>query len=329
MSRKTILAVVLVLMLGSSAFGQQWARKMFTQSNHDFGSVARGAKVEYEFEFSNIYLEDVHVSSVRASCSCTQVEVKSRDLKTYEKGAIVAKFNTKAFRGARGATLTVTFDKPFRAQVQLHVKGYIRSDVVLNPGGVEFGSVDQGSAAEKRIAVNYAGRSDWRITEVRSANPHVSGEVVERRRGRGQVSYDLVVRVNPSAPAGYLNERLLLVTNDRRSPQVPVHIEGHVQSGITVSPAALFMGSVEPGQKVTKQLVIRGKRPFRILAITCGQQCFEANVSAGQVPKLVHIVPVTFVAGDSIGKVAETLRIETDLGDAQPELAAYAVVSTP
>ena len=35
--------------------------------------------------------------------------------------------------------------------------------------------------------------------------------------------------------------------------------------GITVSPTALFMGVVQPGQKVTKQLVVKGKKPFRIL----------------------------------------------------------------
>ena len=51
-------------------------------------------------------------------------------LKTYEKGAIIAHFNTDTFSGQRGATLTVTIDKPFYAQVQLHVSGFIRTDVI-------------------------------------------------------------------------------------------------------------------------------------------------------------------------------------------------------
>ena len=61
MARNATLAILLILAAGSSVFGQQWARKMFPQSKHDFGSVARGAKAEHEFEFSNIYVEDVHV----------------------------------------------------------------------------------------------------------------------------------------------------------------------------------------------------------------------------------------------------------------------------
>ena len=50
-------------------------------------------------------------------------------MKTYEKGAIVATFNTDSFHGQRGATLTVIIDQPFYAEVQLHDRGYIRTDV--------------------------------------------------------------------------------------------------------------------------------------------------------------------------------------------------------
>jgi hypothetical protein len=62
-----------------SAAGQQWAQKMFLKCNdslsHDFGVVARGSKAEYDFEFQNIFEEEVHVASVRSSCRCTQPQV--------------------------------------------------------------------------------------------------------------------------------------------------------------------------------------------------------------------------------------------------------------
>jgi len=48
---------------------------------------------------------------------------------------------------------------------------------------------------------------------------------------------------------------------------MPVLVEGRIVSGITVSPASLFMGVLQPGEQVTKQLVIKGKKPFRILSI--------------------------------------------------------------
>jgi hypothetical protein len=329
MSRKAVLVVLLCLLACSPALGQEWARKMFESTDHDFGTVARGAKAEFDFALSNIYLEDAHISGVRSSCGCTSLSIVNPNLKTYEKGAIHATFNTGAFLGARGATVTVTFDKPFPAEVQLHTKGFIRSDVVVEPGSVQIGDVDQGAAAERRVAVNFNGRNDWKITGVKSANPYLTAEVVETVRNWGQVSYALVVRLRPDAPVGYIKDHVMLATNDAQGTQIPVEVEGRILSSITVSPTSLFLGVVQPGQKVTKQLVVKGAKPFRILSITCDDKSFEFGTPTDQTPKTLHLVPVTFIAGENAGKIAKTIKIQTDLGATAPELSAYAVVAKP
>src|SRR3972149_6317108 len=179
MNRKTGLLFVLIVSAASSLTAQEWARKMFQESEHNFGTCARNAMAEYEFVFENLYLEDVHVVGVRTSCGCTTPRVENPTLKTYEKGAIVAHFNTDRFLGQRGATLTVTIDKPFYAEVQLHVRGYIRSDVVVEPGSVKLGTGDQGRAVEQKVVVNSTGRSKWKILDVRRANPHLKDQAVE------------------------------------------------------------------------------------------------------------------------------------------------------
>ncbi len=272
-------------------------------------------------------MEDVHVAGVRTSCGCTTPTIENPTLKTYEKGAIVAHFNTPLFLGQRGATLTVTFDKPFYAEVQLQVRGYIRSDVVVEPGSVQVGTVDEGVGADQAVAVTYAGRGDWQITQVRSSNPHITAQAVETSRYNGQVSYQLKVHVDPSAPAGYLNDHLMLVTNDIAAAQIPVLVEGRVTPGITVSPTSLFMGVVQPGQKVTKQLVVKSKKPFRILGISCEDGAFQFDTSKEGTAKELHLVPVSFTAGADVGKIVKTIKIKTDQGQMTPELAAYAVVA--
>lgn len=327
MLRKAVVVLLLTVLAASPVSAQQWARKMFEETSHDFGSVARGAKAEHEFVLKNIYLEDVHIAGVRSSCGCTKPSIKTPWLKTYQRGAVVAKLNTRLFLGAKGATITVTFDKPFPAQVQLHVRGYIRSDVVLHPASAQLGSVDLGSPAEAKVAIEYAGRGSWKILEARSSHPNISGEVVEKSRRAGRVAYELKVQLDEEAPVGNINEHLLLVTNDRRRPQIPVQVEGRVVSAVTVSPASLFMGVVRPGQKVTKQLIVRGKQPFRVLSVTCDDDSFGFGASSGGPAKRLHVIPVTFAAGDGMGKIVNTIRIQTDLGQMIPELAAYAVVS--
>lgn len=321
------LLFVFTVLAVSQLAAQEWARKMFKVSEHDFGTCARNSRAEYEFVFENLYMEDVHIAGVRTSCGCTTPRVENPTLKTYEKGAILAHFNTDHFLGQRGATLTVTIDKPFYAEVQLQVRGTIRSDVDISPGSVQMGEVDQGSPMDQKVKVSFSGNSNWRILDVKSANPHIKAQAIETGRGNGQVNYDLKVSLDQNLPVGYINDYLMLVINDDRGTQIPVLVEGRVDAGITISPAALFMGVMQPGQKVTKQLVVKSKKPFKILAINCEDKSFEFNIPAEQTPKTLHLIPVTFVAGNEVGRVVKTIKIETDQGKFTPELSAYAVVA--
>jgi hypothetical protein len=302
---------------------------MFGQRQHDFGTVARGADVEYRFEIQNIYEETVHIAGVRTSCGCTTPSLENQTLKTWEKGYVVARFNTRTFRGQHSATLTVTIDQPYRAEVQLRVEGNIRGDVVFHPGSVRFANVDQGTRHEQKVRVSYAGRSDWKITDIRSANEHFQVEMTEVLREAGRVDYDLKVRLAADAPPGYFSDQLIVVTNDRDSSRIPLDVEGTVVPEISVSPNQLVLGEVEPGEEVTKKLVVKGKQPFRITSVECANGCFKFDTADGS--KRIHVVTVTFRADqDDAGKVQQSIRIATDRGDnIGATLDAYAEVVAP
>ena len=132
MNRRILLIAIFSVFMVAPCSGKEWARKMFGGVvEHDFGTVARGGKAEYDFVFENRYKEDVHIASVRSSCGCTTPIIVNDTLKSWEKGIIRAKFNSRTHIGKKKATITVVIDRPFPAEVQLTVAGYIRSDVVL------------------------------------------------------------------------------------------------------------------------------------------------------------------------------------------------------
>jgi hypothetical protein len=325
---RILFAGLLAVCVPAAASAEEWATKMFDTTKHDFGKVARGAKVEFHFRFNNPYVEDVHVATVRTSCGCTSPRVSQDTLKTYDEASVVAHFNTDTFLGQHGATLTVVFDKPFYAEVQLRVDGYIRSDVILNPPGVNFGTIDLGQTDEKELTVSYAGRSDWKVTGVKSGSQFLDAETYELSRTGGQAKYGLKVRLKPGAPAGYLKEQVFLLTNDARAPELPVDVEGKLAAPLVVSPSSLFLGVVQPGQKVTKQIVVQGKRPFKITGVTASDTALEFKPSDAS--KTVHLVPVTFTAGNAPGNVNYQIRISTDLGaETIGEVTAYAQITPP
>lgn len=323
--RKVIVVLALVAP-ASSADGQEWARKMFETTSHEFGAVARGAKTEFRFKLSNIYLEDVHISEVRTSCSCTTPTISKNLLKTYDEGYILAIFNTKSHLGQKTATITVTLDKPFPAEVQLQVSGFIRSDVELEPGGVQFGTVDAGTPAEQMLKVTARTDRNWQITAIRSSSEFVEAEAVETGRQTGEVTYDMKVRLLAGASSGYLKERLVVVANDSKATEFPIEVEGRVLAPLT-APSLLFMGVVKPSSTTRKPLVIQGKQPFRITAIECDDECFTCECPQGA--ERSHILKVTFAAPDAPGKRKAKLRITTDLEDEALEVPVAANVVAP
>jgi len=289
--------------------------------------VARNAKVEYAFVVYNPYLEDIHIASAYPSCGCTSLRIENPLLKTYEKGAVVAVFNTTTFRGQHGATITVTIDRPYYATAQLQVAGYVRDDVLLNPENVNLGTVDQGTPAEKPVAIRFTSSNGWAIRQVRSSNPHLSAEVVQTGRDYASVSYEMRVRLDEDAPPGYIKDHLMLVTNDQASTQFPVPVEGRVVSAVTVSPASLFLGILRPGESVTKRLVVQGKKPFRVTSVTSEGSAIKLTSATDDQSKPFHLIPVTFVAGNVPGQAVQMVRIRTDLDDKVSELPTYVVVT--
>lgn len=327
MIRKVLLALWLPLVLGSIGNAQDWAVKMFSATEHNFGSVPQGAKAQFPFVIKNIYKEDVHIASVQSSCGCTTPSVTKRDLKTHETTEILATYNTRAFLGQRGATITVVFDKPFYAEVNLTVSGYILDDVTFDPGELNYGEVDQGTAAERTVEISHVGRSDWSIVDVTSPSKFFAVRLSEPTRRGGKVSYQMTVRLKDDAEPGFFQDRLTIVSNDRTAERIRLFTQGRVVSPLTVSPASLFIGNLETGGAVTKQLVVRSKKPFAITAIQCEDARFEFDNPSAE-KKSLHFVPVKFVGTGAAGKIAQQIKIETDLGITATCLAT-ATISEP
>ncbi|BBO31272.1 hypothetical protein PLANPX_0884 [Lacipirellula parvula] len=331
------LALLVLLSVAGGAQAQSWAEKMFPVTDHNFGTVARGADTFYKFEVTNPYKQDMTLTGVRSSCGCTSPTLETADgkapengqivLKSHEKAYVMARFNTRTHVGQKGATLTVSLGGQYGGEVQLHVSGNIRSDVVFNPGAIEFGEVNEGEAKEQRVTVNYAGRSDWEIVDVTNDNDNFEVELLEANRTGGKISYDLVVRLKNNLPAGYVKDQLTVVTNDNRAEnqRIPLIVSGNVRPEFSVTPAQLALGEIQPGAHVTKKIAVRGKEPFKIVDVNCGEDCFGFKTDSEEARK-IHFVDVTFTAGEAPGKLQTPIQIVTDRDNRGATCVASATV---
>lgn len=77
-------------------------------SSYNFGKVADGEIVEYNYRFKNIGTKPLIVTNVSASCGCTVPEKPEQPIKPGETGFIKVKFDSKNRVGNTHKTVTVS-----------------------------------------------------------------------------------------------------------------------------------------------------------------------------------------------------------------------------
>ena len=147
-----------------------WAVKMFEKTTHDFGVVARGSDTVYRLKLKNIYQQDVHISEVSTTCGCSAGKPGKETLKSLEETYVEITMDTRKFIRRKDSNVIVTFDRPVYGRVQIPITAYIRTDVVIEPGSAQFGTVDREENNEKTLKVSYAGRQDWQIKKVETSH---------------------------------------------------------------------------------------------------------------------------------------------------------------
>ncbi len=309
--------MILSIGLSNGLMGQEWARKMFSELNHDFGTVAKNEKAEHVFEITNLYEEDMTIANVKSSCSCTDLELDNRVLKSKEVARLVAKFNTRSFVGLKQATVTVKFAPPFVGEVQLTVRGNIRNDVMFEPGEIDFGSITQDSLVSgthsRQVQLTKFNNPTWRVVDVKSTFPHIGvsfdGEPV---RFGNQVKYKMNVRLKESAPPGYVQGELIIVADDFGGiTEIPIKFAAKVASALQISPEVITINTPS-SSTVKKNAVVKASTPFRIKSVTCPNASFAFKFDSNKSSK-VHFVEVYYSADQPPGRYECDLDFVTDL----------------
>lgn len=284
------------------------------QRAHDFGTVAKAAKTEHRFEIHNPFQKPMHLRSISASCGCTTPIIETEWIQPGQVGFVTARFNTGTFSGDRKASLNLVIDEPSYMHVQLNVKGYIRSDVVFHPGELNFGNIPEGESKEIESSLEYAGRSDWKITRISSNADFVTADFVESARAHGRVSYKIKANLAPGAAPGTQAVQLVLHTNDKRLKTVPLNCIAQIEAPLSVSPSNVTLGETQAGEPIEQRLLIKGNEPFQILDVSVPGM--EVLFDPTPEPKTMQFLNVTLIpdASREDGDIHTQMTIKTDMG---------------
>ncbi len=315
MTRKALLALIVAAAATTAAPAQNWAEKMFPDGfEHDFGVVPHGAQLFHQFNITNIYAVRMEITSITPGCGCVTATASKRVLEPRETATLDVSMDGRRFTGPKSVIVRVTVGPEFTSSADVKVTATSRADVVFNPGDVEFGAVDHGQTMSQTVDVEYAGPLDWQISEVVVAKGQpFEAALTETYRKPGKVGYQIKVTLKADAAPGPIREVLYLKTNDPTSPTLPVLATGEVQAVLSVSPTKLSIGSVRVGAAVTKKVVLRGGKAFKVLGVdgVGGGVSLDSDLGpAASVQTLSFKCQL-----DQAGDFKRELKIKTDIQD--------------
>lgn len=303
-----------------------WGEGLFAESGHNFGPVPRGAKVRYNFILTNRLGEPVTIVDVRASCGCTTGKASASTVPVGGSAVIEAEMDTRNFVGVKRTQLILTLmtAQGQETEVRLAVESNILSDIVLNPGTIDFGTVSRGKNPSATLTIERVGAPDWRALRMVSPSKALTATLQEVSRGGGMVRYQLSVALRPDAPAGSLRDEIQVVTNDRESPTIPIQVTAQIQGDLTATPAVLALGEATSAEGVKGRYLIRGAKPFAITRIDGSGDGFLLSTDNLD-RKPIHILTLNYKLeqGTSQGDLRRTFRVTTDQAGEPPlELTA-------
>jgi hypothetical protein len=330
MIRPVLCAVFTVALLAGTGartvVAATWADSFFSEDRHDFGMVPRGVKVKHNFLMTNRLAEPVTILNLRPSCGCTSGIASAAIVQPGQTATIEATMDTRNFVGEKSTILYVSLitASGSEAETGLGVRSYILSDIVLNPGAIEFGTVSRGQSPTQMLMIDKINAPNYRFERMASNSRAIRAQLLETARANGSVSYSLSVTLKSDAPAGIIRDEIRLFSNDAETPSIPVSVTAYIRGEISAAPSVLALGQVQSTGGVQGRFVVRGTKPFAIQSIEGASEGFSV-VPTGAARQSTHVVTVAYKpeSGTPRGDIRHVFRVHTDLpGEAPLDVTA-------
>jgi hypothetical protein len=288
-----------------------WAEKMFSHLEHDFGVVTKGAEAKHRIEIKNVFGEPITLHAAKSTCGCTTPALSTKLLQPGEVGYLELTLNTTRFSKQKHPNVDVqlSFGKSGLTTVRIPVHAYIRDDVTTSEDTVDFGIVGTGEAATKSMTVSYHGYNQWKITGVRDSGKGVAVEISKPTRTPQGLTYELKLTLSPELPMGAYERSLIVLTEEPTHSYIPLRVKATIEPDIVVATPVVNLGVVKAGVPMKKTLVIRGRKPFAVEAVEGAPGLVTADLQAAA-SKSVQVVPLTITAPVVAGKFSQELLVK-------------------
>ncbi len=270
MSKRLFVLTLAVLMLAASvAIADEpvkGPRLTLVDPLKDFGTVAKGDKLEWAFQVKNTGTADLEIIAAKPTCGCTVADF-DKIIKPGATGKVSAHVDTTAFSGPINKAVTLETNDPTAPTAQVTITAVVRPFVEAYPAGFVRYNLLQGGVEKQSITLYSDETEPFQITKIESPQEWIKVEhkknegldVIPNVGREGQNQYKIDVTVGgPDAKIGPLAEKIHILTNSKHQPEYWVSVSGVVRPSIRVEPTALNFGEVAPSDvAATRTIMLR------------------------------------------------------------------------
>jgi Protein of unknown function (DUF1573) len=232
----------------------------------DFGTVAKGEKLDWQFLVKNTGTADLEIIAARPACGCTVADF-DKIIKPGQTGKVSAHVDTASFAGPISKGITLETNDASAPTAQVTISAIVKPFVEAYPGGFVRFHMLQGDSEKQSVTLYSEETEPFEIVKVEPSQPWIKvayakaeGTDVAQGIGRpGQNQYKLDISVGGSEiKNGPINERVHIVTNSKHQPEYFVNVTGVIRPSIRVEPTAVNFGEVAPNDTAaTRTIVLR------------------------------------------------------------------------
>ena len=288
---------------------------------YDFGFIEQGEQAGQRFNIENKGIEDLVLSKVETSCSCTQAFLpKEQRIPPGGKGELVVGYDSTGREGGQSQIVYVYSNDPISPVVQLQINGVIKPvRLPVSVRSLDFGTVKKRDGATREFSIKDPGDDSLTVQKVTSDTRSVKVSLTRNADKQG-TTYLVKAVLSPGAPIGILKGAIKVSSNHPKEPVVEIPVAADVVGDIDIFPHQFFLGLLKRGESASKKLTLSTTSDEPLTIQNIENPCDYVIVTAApEVKGNKYTITATLKGAAPVGLIKQVVVIHTTDPD-QPEI---------
>jgi len=226
-----------------------------------FEELYAGATGESEVSLRNGGSQTLVIESVKAGCGCTGVLLGEKRLEPGQSTPLKVSFRSADKDVGHPVRKVVTIhsnDPRNNGQYRLDLVAHVKAGVIVNPLNLNLGEISPGEEQNPTVHLEAEDGEPFRILQASVSDPKMTLHYDQNVESN---THSLKLRFVPEDARQNSRAQLTIQTNHPKRSQIQVPVYWRISRPVTVRPAYLALGRLDPGADVQRSVELVSRLP--------------------------------------------------------------------